>query len=529
MSAVRLVLAASAMAAMIGASPPLAEASPELHVEGRHFKDARGGTVILRGVNVAGNAKVPPFRPAEDPAIFDPLKRWGMNVVRLLFTWEAYEPSPGVYDQGYLDYYAAAAQSAWDRGLFVIVDIHQDGFSRVMLGGCGDGFPAWAVPPSIPQAEPDNGPACEDWGLRLSTDADTHAAWAAFYADETGARTRYLAMVKSVAARLDAEPGVIGYDMLNEPWGDEAADIGPLYEDAATAIREASPTAILFVSPRTLTSSGEPTELTAPSFSNAAYSPHYYAPSVVLFKSWSGPQPDLVFDSMRGTAETWGAPLFLGEFGAPAETVNGDFYVESLYRHLDEGFSSGAQWVYTPGWTPEAKDGWNAEDFSIVDDSGATRPNFQPRPFPRRIAGTPLSLRVTPGAEPRESLLELEWDHDPKSGETEVFMPSEVFFRSAGVAIETTGEGLACSATGSLVKCSAPVAGKKHVILRAAPIAVAEPAGCRAAGPAGRSASGTANAMPLSLLMLLLARAARRSEARPVEVASGTREKVASP
>lgn len=201
-----------------------------------------------------------------------------------------------------------------------------------------------------------------------------------------------------------------------------------------------------------------------------------------LAKSWSGPQPDLVFDLMNGTAEAWGVPLFLGELGAPAETINGDIYINSLYRHLDDEFSSGAQWVYTPGWTPEAKDGWNAEDFSVVDDRGAARPNFRPRPSPRRIAGTPLALHVTFGEDLRTNLFELEWDHDPKTGETEIFMPSEAFFGSPGATIEATGDGLACEKPQrSLVKCSAPIGGKKRVVLRAPSVSPAEPSGCSSA------------------------------------------------
>jgi endoglycosylceramidase len=461
------MFAAAAAAAALLALPAAASASPELRVEGRHFKDAAGRTVILRGVNVAGNSKVPPFTPASDPAIFDPLEAFGMNVVRLLFTWEAYEPSPGAYDEAYLAYYTSAARAAWARGLFVIVDFHQDAFSRFSIGGCGDGFPAWALPPSVTPADPDNGPSCSDWGFRMLSDEAMAASWDAFYADETGARTRYIAMLKSVAAHLAGEPGVVGYDIVNEPWGDEVTQIGPLYEDAAVAIREASASAILFVEPRALVSAGNATKLQKPSFGNVAYAPHFYDGSVLLFKSWSGIRPDEPFELMRGAAESFGAPLFLGEFGAPAEAGGALSYMTAMYEKLDEGLSSGAQWVYTPGWTPEAKDGWNDEDLSIVDDTGATRDNFEPRPYARRIAGTPTRMRVTNEAMSADNSLELEWDHDPKTGETEIFVLVGAFFGGATPVIDVIGQGLSCSLSAPLVRCSADSPGPMRVRVRA--------------------------------------------------------------
>jgi endoglycosylceramidase len=507
----RLSLAFSASAVVLAAAA--AGAAPPLHVEGRHFRDEAGRAIVLRGVNVAGDSKVPPFTPASDPAIFDPLASWGMNVVRLLFTWEAYEPTEGVYEKAYLDYYAAAASAAWERGLYVVVDFHQDAFSRFSIDGCGEGFPAWALPPEIAPDTPDNGPACANWGIKMQSDEDMKAAWTAFHADTHGVKTRYLAMLASVSERLADQPGVIGYDLMNEPWGDEPTEIAPFHADAAAAVRQASPGAIVFVSPHALTSAGKQTLLPPPSFENLAYSPHFYDASVILFDSWSGVEPEQPFADMLGKAAEWNAPLFLGEFGASGPAEDGLPYVDMLYRRLDDGLASGAQWVYTPGWTEEAKDGWNDEDFSIVDGAGDPRDNFRVRPYPARVSGTPTLFRTTLAEGPAPPSVEAEWEHDPATGNTELFVPAQTVFGSTEVALETTGAGLSCEAKGDWITCSSPEAGAMRVVVKEGEPPPETPAGgCAVSGPRRGAAQGSA--MAFAALLAGLA-AARRRAGRP--------------
>jgi endoglycosylceramidase len=435
-----------------------------LHTDGAFFRDAAGGAIVLRGVDLAGNAKVPPFRALADDAELDPLPRWGVDVIRFLFTWEAYEPSPGAYDDAYLAYYTGVVDAAAARGLWVVADFHQDGFSRGSIGGCGEGFPVWALPPGVTPATPDNGPGCVDWGQRLLADAALKSTWDAFYADSNGARTRYLTMIARVAAALAGRPNLVGYDLLNEPGGDERTQLGPLYEDAARAIRAVDPGAILFVSPAYLTSAGDATALLRPSFDGFAYAPHYYDPTLILFHGWQGSDESAAFDEMSGTATDWGVPLFVGEWGAPPSTDEVRGYVGAISHQLDRTLASSAQWAYTPGWTPAAKDGWNGEDFSIVDDSGATRANFVVRPYARRIAGTPTTLAVSDEPEPARNRLELAWRHDPAAGATEIFAPAAWF--GGEFAIEADGD-LDCAAAADLVTCSSPTAGDKRVRLAA--------------------------------------------------------------
>jgi endoglycosylceramidase len=441
-----------------------ADAAGALHVDGQYFRDADGGVVILRGVNATGDAKLPPFRPLVDPDAFDPVAMWGMNVVRLPFIWEAYEPAPGVYDESYLDYYAAAAAAATSRGIYVIVDFHQDAFSRFSTGGCGEGFPAWTVPWWVIKSTPNNGAGCGDWGTRMLFDIGTHMSWSAFHGNANGVRTRFLDMIGRVAARVASDEMVIGYDVLNEPWGDEATDIPRLHTDATARLRAVDPKAIIFVSPHALISSGGKSNLRRPTFDNFAFSPHFYDGFVLLFKSWTGGLPDGAFANMRGVADAWGVPLLVGEFGAPAGTARGADYVHAAYDGLDAALASGAQWVYTPGWTPERKDGWNHEDLSIVDDTGATRDNFVARPYPRRVAGTPTRFALVRGA---AQVVELEWRNSPDAGETEIVVPAQALFGTQAMTVETSDSDVVCSTGPDVVVCGAGRAGLKAVRIRA--------------------------------------------------------------
>ncbi|HYE46853.1 MAG TPA: cellulase family glycosylhydrolase [Caulobacter sp.] len=244
-----------------------------LRVSGPLFLDAHGRQVMLRGVNLGGDCKVPwPEGGTENPSDFSdhrtvsfvgrpfPLEEadrhlariagWGFNTLRLLTTWEAVEHAgPGQYDEAYLDYLAAVAAKAGEHGLYVFVDFHQDVWAR-MSGG--DGAPGWTFEAAgldfarfhaseaalVMQNAYDYGdPAVEqDAYPRMVWSSNYHrpangVMWSLFWGGarftpdlQVGGRNiqdllqgSYLAALKAVADRVAHLPNVIGFDSLNEP------------------------------------------------------------------------------------------------------------------------------------------------------------------------------------------------------------------------------------------------------------------------------------------------------------------------
>jgi endoglycosylceramidase len=426
------------------------EASAPLHVDGRFIKDTQGRTVLLRGINTSGDSKVPSFMPITDAAMLDPLPGWGINTLRLLFTWEAFEPERCNYDSAYLQYYEQVVEWANERGLYVIVDFHQDAYSRYSIDGCGEGFPEWSVYSGIELKEPDNGEACEGWGTKMLFDLSHHDTWHHFYADSEGARSRYIEMARVVADHMSDHPNVIGYELINEPWGTDD-ELASFYNDVGNAIRERHPSAILFVPPHALLSSGMGSNSIAkPEFSNFVYSPHFYDPFVIMYKTWFGNDPATSLDNMSAHAAEWDVPLLLGEYGAPAETSDVEGYMDALNAWLNTGMHSGTQWNYTPTWRADTKDGWNHEDLSIVDDSGELRANFRPRVYPSNIAGTDASFSES------ESSFTLSWTHDNSLGSTEIFIPEgfmqdKTLATEGNIECETNQQILVCNGSGGSV------------------------------------------------------------------------------
>lgn len=138
---------------------------PRIRIAGSRFRDDQGREVHLRGINVDAGGKNPPnlnshlsedfyegdtvsfvnrpFPLEEAPLHFARLRNWGYTTIRWIFTWEALEHAgPGKYDDDFVEYTVACLRIAKKYEIMVIMDPHQDTWSR-FTGGSG--APMWTL------------------------------------------------------------------------------------------------------------------------------------------------------------------------------------------------------------------------------------------------------------------------------------------------------------------------------------------------------------------------------------------------
>ncbi|MFO0762135.1 MAG: cellulase family glycosylhydrolase [Byssovorax sp.] len=411
--------------------------STHLHADGTLLRDELGRTVFLRGVNAGGHSKLPPFSPfdyAEGDyqkaldTYLDRAASWGIDVLRVPFTWEAIEPVEGMDDEAFLQRYDALLDGAFARGMLTVVDFHQDIYARIY---CGDGFPAWTVPGPHPEPHHD----CPTWGTKYLDDKEVHAAFDAFWADGSKVQEAYAKLWERLAMRYRDRPGVIGFELFNEPgWGSadldtwEATTLTMFYTSMAARIRKVAPDTLIFFDPPGVDAVFAQTSMARPEGEGLVFAPHYYQAGAL---TGAGGDPDLVEPKVKvwaGYGKKWQLPVFLGEFGEPAAFDGAEDFLRAHYDAFDATGVHGTAWEYSV--TEEV---WNAELLSVVDAKGDELPVAKAliRPFARAVAGTDIESAF----DAKAGKLTLRFTPSPVATVSELSVPERAFPSGYDVAI----------------------------------------------------------------------------------------------
>lgn len=367
-------------------SPIHAELDP---VNGGRFVDAEGRHVLFYGVNVNSlgeywqfDPDIAPVYPFDDTDA-DLMAGLGWNVVRLLITWSYVEPEPGRYDEVYLDKIEAAVRLFESRGIYSIIDLHQDAWGPSLaaredencpegtIAAVGwDGAPAWAtLHNDLPRCFPDHpllgerefSPAVMQAFLSFWQDAEGPGG--------VGIQTRFHAMLSHLAARFSPMDAVLGYDPMNEPnawneellaavfpdWGleDQGEYLSLFYERALAAIRSGerdagAPVRLMLIEPSPDWAQWPNASL--PQFEHdgqIVHSPHIYQGGIV-----PGELKVAAFErALEEAAAYGGVPVLTGEWGTSPKraTDPDDDYFQRHQALQDRFLVSATLWKWRGG------------------------------------------------------------------------------------------------------------------------------------------------------------------------------------
>ena len=445
------MLAATALAAALlallaacdkpGATAPSTAAAPQrLGHAGRWLTDAQGRAVILRGFNMVN--KFAPFTLSatgfgEEDAVL--LQKDGFNAVRVGVIHSGVEPRPGEYDERYLDDIERTVSLLARHGILSLVDFHQDLYGPVFDG---EGLPEWAT-------LLDGMPAGASRGFPFDYFERPAVARAFdnFWHNRpgpggVGLQDRYAAAWRHAAARFAKVEGVMGYDLMNEPfpgslWREcsitgcrefDQRFLAPFWAKVIGAIRQSDPRTLIFYEPNVIFDFDAATHIPRLDDPRLGFSFHPY---VQMAKGLGMAEQHAV---------TTGSALFATEWGATTD-------VSAIRNGADLMDGAMMSWLYwawankTPfkipgigGLLPKG-----SENQGIVLD--LTRPRVPAnvhedrlaalaRPFPRAVAGTPVRF----GYDPAKRVFHLTYRPQPvgaqplaAGAETEIFCPPRAY------------------------------------------------------------------------------------------------------
>lgn len=413
-----LLACAAATAALLPAvavGATAAEPAASVDHAGRWITDQQGRVLITHGVNMV--YKLDPYAPDvvgfdDDDAAF--LAEHGFDSVRVGLIWKAVEPEPGVYDDHYLDRIRTTVRTLARHGIMSQLDMHQDMYHERYQG---EGAPDWAVQDEGLPAEPKLG-----FGPNYLFMAALNRAYDHFWAndpapDGVGLQDHYAAAWAHVAAKFKDVPGVMGYDLFNEPWPgsqypfcanplgcplQDTQILAAFHSRVRDAIRAEDAENLIWYEPFVIFNNGADTShpplagRDGTKDRHAGFSFHDYC----LFSPYTDEQlgcdpfDDLVHDNADAHAAKTGAALLLSEFGATDSASILTSKVDRAARHM----ISWQYWAYCGCNDPTTEGEGDVQ--AIVIDPAKPKAGDNVKweklkllavPNPRAVAGTPKS------------------------------------------------------------------------------------------------------------------------------------------
>jgi endoglycosylceramidase len=267
-----------------------------------------------------------------------------------------------------------------------------------------------------------------NWQFEWFSDLPMQQAFDRFWAPGSPVMAGYLATWDFLVARFKDEPGVVGFEPINEPgWGTapdvgvfEATTLSAFYAQIVPHMRQAAPDSLVLVEPTGFAGANVKTSLQRPPGDGVVFAPHYYPVSE------AADAVELGLPTWAAIGAAWNVPTLLGEFGISVGAKDDAAYVAACYDTLDTLGMSGTAWEYS-----EAAEMWNGENFSLVAADGTENTTAKAliRPYARAVAGS----AVAQSWDPSNSVFAL--SYVPASGVTEVQLPARAYAAGYDVSL----------------------------------------------------------------------------------------------
>jgi endoglycosylceramidase len=323
-------------------------------------------------------------------AEYDLLEELGFTVIRLGYMWTGAEPAERQFNQTYIDTIKRIVGRLADRGIYTLLDMHEDVLSSKFC--LYDGVPLWVIDKSTPLLQfpfPLEG-NCSSRGWEVnSLSLAAATAYQNIYDNHKGMLDDLVGFWEESARQFLHIPGVIGYETMNEPQPGNffedpllgvpgvagAKNLIRMHDAVAAGIRKHDQRHIVFFEPVTWgmvfngtdTGSGFTRVPGGPEYMNtSAYSYHWYGKEKL--------QSELVYKAVDEDLATFGGSSMMTEgLACRDEAMAG---CEVVLNQLDDHLQSWTDYGYSQG-----------ETF----DPSAKQQKSWARTYARAIGGRPLN------------------------------------------------------------------------------------------------------------------------------------------